>query len=417
MKDWAEIRRSHRSEGLSVKAIVRRTGVSRNAVRRALTSDLPPKYVRQPAGRAFDAFELAVRGLLQSDPRMPSSVIAERIGWAHSGRLLRAHVHVLRPLFLPPDPASRTVYLPGEVAQCDLWFPPVDIPVGAGQSARLPVLVMVCGYSRVMQAIMLPSRQAADLLTGHWELLQRLGAVPRVLVWDNEAAVGSWNTGRPRLSSAFAGFAGTLGIKILLCRPGDPEAKGLVERGNGYLETSFLPGRAFTGPDDFNAQLGAWVGQRANQRHHRGLGCRPDQRWAADSARMLSLPPVAPLTGWSATTRLSRNYYVRLAGNDYSVHPSVIGRQVCLSADLDTVRVRCGQELVAQHPRCWARHQSITDPAHRAAADKLRAHHHAITASRGRPGPVTDAAVVDRSLGEYDTVLFGPGAGSGGQVA
>jgi transposase len=50
-------------------------------------------------------------------------------------------------------------------------------------------------------------------------------------------------------------FRGMLGIKVVLCRPADPEAKGLVERANGYLETSFLPGRSFNSPVDFNSQL------------------------------------------------------------------------------------------------------------------------------------------------------------------
>jgi transposase len=132
-----------------------------------------------------------------------------------------------------------------------LWFPPVDIPLGYGQTGRPPVLVMVTGYSRVITAVMLPSRQSADLLCGHWELLRGWGAVPRVLVWDNESAVGKWRAGKPELTTAMNAFRGMLGIKVVLCRPGDPEAKGLVERANGYLKTSFLPGRSFTSPADF----------------------------------------------------------------------------------------------------------------------------------------------------------------------
>lgn len=46
-----------------------------------------------------------------------------------------------------------------------------------------------------------------------------------------------------------------LGAKVIICKPADPEAKGLLERVHGYLETSFLPGRSFTGPADFNTQL------------------------------------------------------------------------------------------------------------------------------------------------------------------
>ena len=47
---------------------------------------------------------------------------------------------------------------------------------------------------------MIPSRQAPDLLAGHWPLLRRLGAVPEALVWDNESAVGQWRGGRPQLT-------------------------------------------------------------------------------------------------------------------------------------------------------------------------------------------------------------------------
>jgi hypothetical protein len=57
-----------------------------------------------------------------------------------------------------------------------------------GQTAKLPVLVMVAGYSRVFVARMLPSRQAPNLIYVHWQLLQRLGASPAALVWGNEAA-------------------------------------------------------------------------------------------------------------------------------------------------------------------------------------------------------------------------------------
>jgi hypothetical protein len=70
-----------------------------------------------------------------------------------------------------------------------------------------------------------------------------------------------------------------------------------VERANGYLETSFLPGRSFASPADFNAQLGDWL-VLVNQRPRRVLGCAPADRIEADRAAMLPLPPVAPATGW-----------------------------------------------------------------------------------------------------------------------
>ena len=79
---------------------------------------------------------------------------------------------------------------------------------------------------------------------------------------------------------------------------------------------------------------------------------------------MLTLPPVAPVVGWRLTTRLARDHYVRQDSNDYSVHPRVIGRRVEVVADTDRVQVHHDGRLVASNARCWAAHQSITDPVH-----------------------------------------------------
>ena len=193
-------------------------------------------------------------------------------------------------------------------------------------------------------------------------------------------------------------FRGTLGARILQCRPADPEAKGLVERANGYLETSFLPGRIFTGPHDFNAQLEDWL-QRANHRHHRRLDCRPADRIGADRAAMVALPPVPPTVGWRSATRLARDHYVRVASNDYSVHPSAIGRLVDVVADLEHVTVTCAGQVVARHERCWDVHQTLTDLAHARAAAALRSARLQAVAT-----PV-DTEVEQRQLADYDALL------------
>jgi hypothetical protein len=98
---------------------------------------------------------------------------------------------------------------------------------------------MVSGYSRVLGGLLIPSRCTEDLFAGQWELIRRLGAVPKALVWDGEGAVGRWRGRRQEPTAATQAFRGTLGIKVVLCKPGDPEAKGLVERAHRYLETSF----------------------------------------------------------------------------------------------------------------------------------------------------------------------------------
>jgi transposase len=409
VEDWAEVRRLHRAEGMPVKAIARTLGISRNTVRAALASDGPPRYRRAPAGSAVDAFEPRIRELLQAYPTMPATVIAERVGWERGLTVLKDRVRELRPAYLPPDPASRTAYDPGELAQNDFWFPQVTVPAGFGQergATRLPVLTMVSGYSRWLSAVLVPSRHAEDLFAGWWQLLSRLGGVPRALVWDGEGAIGRWRAGKPELTGECQAFRGTLGTRVVVCRPADPEAKGLVERANGYLETSFLPGRRFASPADFNEQLAEWTAT-VNGRVRRVLGCAPADRIAADRHAMLSLPPVAPETGWRASLRLPRDHYVRLDANDYSVHPAVIGRRVEVIAGLDRVRAWCGGQLVADHERAWSWHQVITDPEHKAAAAALRRQRVGML----RPvGP--EPEVEQRSLSVYDALAGGDGEGA-----
>ena len=166
VEDWAEIRRLHRSEGVSILEVARLMGISRNTVKAALAAAGPPKYERAPAGSVVDEFEPRIRELLRSIPTMPATVIAERIGWTRSIRTLSGRVALLGPYYLPPDPASRTTYVAGEIAQCDFWFPDIVLPVGFGQSRaakQLPVLTMVCGYSRWASGVLVPTRTAEDL--------------------------------------------------------------------------------------------------------------------------------------------------------------------------------------------------------------------------------------------------------------
>jgi transposase len=139
----------------------------------------------------------------------------------------------------------------------------------------------------------------------------------------------------------------------------------------------------------------AWLAEKAIMRRHRTLGCRPVDRLDADTAAMLTLPPVMPRLGWQSSTRLPRDHYVRVASNDYSVDPVAIGRRVEIHADLTTVTIRWGERVVGRHERHWGRHQTLHDPAHLQAAARLRRH-----ATR-TSGPVDDVVQV-RALADYD---------------
>ena len=133
MVDWAEIRRLHRAEGVPIKKIARRLGVARNTVRAALKSDGPPKYQRAARGSVADTYEPHVRALLVQWPRMPGPVIAARIGWPYFEGPLKKLLARIRPEYVGIDPVDRVTYEPGQLAQCDLWFPETRSPSPPGR--------------------------------------------------------------------------------------------------------------------------------------------------------------------------------------------------------------------------------------------------------------------------------------------
>ena len=116
------------------------------------------------------------------------------------------------------------------------------------------------------------------------------------------------------------------------------------------------------------------------------------------------LPPVAPTVGTRAQVRLARDYYVRVAGNDYSVDPTMIGRLVDVNVGLDQVVVTCAKTVVATHARCWGARVTITDHAHVVIAAELRKAFQTRTAATS--GPVAVGAEVGvRALSDYDKVF------------
>lgn len=394
--EWAEIRRLHFAEGLGIKAIVRKLGIARNTVRGAVRSSDPPRYERPRRGSLVDAYEAAIVELLREFPTMPATVIAERLDWPHGMTILRDRVAELRPLFKPPDPCQRTFYEPGELAQFDLWEPDYEIPLGFGQAAKLPVVTSVTGFSRFDAGWMVPTKAGHDVFSGMLACYEQIGALPRVAVWDGEGCVGQWRKGVEAFTEEFSRFRGALGIGARLCKPNDPEAKGMVERTHHYYETSFLPGRTFESVADFNAQFTRWL-KRANRRVHATTRRVPAEALYEDRGSMLPFPPVLPDTALRFSTRLPRDHYVRVDTNDYSVNPRYVGRRVEVRVDLDSVVVTCAGVEVARHRRVLAKHQSILDPAHAVTLRAMRAEEAVV--------PSVDTPVEERDLSVYDQAL------------
>ncbi|MBV9943920.1 MAG: IS21 family transposase [Solirubrobacterales bacterium] len=392
---WAELRREHFVRGVSIKRLARRTGLSRNTIRRALRSDVPPAYRRVPAGSMLDPFKDEVHRLLKGDPKLSGVRVREEIeplGFDGGKTIVDDYLREVRPMFLKLRTHQRTVYRPGEICQWDLWEPSALVPVGHGQVRRAWVVVCCLGYSRAGAGALIFSKEAPDVLWGMGRCLWQLGALPELMVWDRE---GCLHAGGGRPTDSYAAFCGRLPVGWHFCEPADPQAKGAVERLQGYLETNFEPGRRFANHLDYQLQLDAWFA-KVNARTHKTLRARPIDRLLEEREVMRVLPEREPDLDRRWVLRVAPDPHVRFDTNDYSLDPNLVGRRVEVRVsqrEIIAVALDTG-ELACRHERVFAKNRTITALEH---ARTLRDR-------RGQPG-VEELVVEQRPLSVYDQLI------------
>ena len=380
---------------VSIKKLARRTGLSRNTVRKALRADEPPAYRREPAGSMLDPFKDEIHRLLKDDPKLSGVRVREEIeplGFAGGKTIVDDYLREVRPIFLRLRTHQRTVYRPGEICQWDLWEPSAPVPVGYGQVRRAWVVVCCLGYSRAGAGALIFSKEAPDVLWGMTRCVWAVGGLPELMVWDRE---GCLHAGGGRPTEAYAAWCGRLPVGWHFCDPADPQAKGCVERLQGYLETNFEPGRRFANHLDFQLQLDAWF-EKANARTHKTLRARPIDRLVEEREVMRSLPAREPDLDRRWVLRVPPDPHVRFDTNDYSLDPNLVGRRVEVRVsqrEIIAVALDTG-ELACRHERCFAKNRTVT----------ALEHARALRERRGRPG-VDELLVEQRPLEVYDQLI------------
>jgi DNA-binding CsgD family transcriptional regulator len=206
------------------------------------------------------------------------------------------------------------------------------------------VLVVVTSFSRCITApdgaVTIDAGSAGrDLVAAG----RAAGAVPLRLVWDNEAGIGRGG----HLADGVAGFSGTLATKIVQLKPFDPESKGIVDLANGYLETSFLPGRRAGGTLCSTRVTGAGPGWR-------GPGQSPTAR---TDCRGAAIRPPQRRSGWSKNGRvrcpvlIGRSAVLESFGRALTSAMSGRGQVVGLVGEAGIGKTRLAEELAAMAAR------------------------------------------------------------------
>jgi transposase len=325
VQDWAEVHRLNR-QGVPKRMISRRLGMSHTTVHRLLGLAEPPHYERRRTSSLLDPFAEQIAAMLDGDPKVPATVVLQHLrrgGYTGGITILKERLAQIRPQFLAARSFQRTSYLPGEISQIDWWHTGRAVPVGKGATREAFALVATLPASAAHAAVFTLGRSVADLLPAALGCFQRLCGVPEKVICDNDAAiVRERRSGVAILHDEVAAFFGQLGTKVVPLRPGDPQAKGQVERTNGYLDRSFLPLRSFKDIDDLQAQHDEWAQSVAYRRHHRRVGAIVADAWRVERGFLRALPEPAPDTTRHVEVRITRDGFCRLGDADYSVPPA-----------------------------------------------------------------------------------------------
>ncbi|HUO48498.1 MAG TPA: IS21 family transposase [Acidimicrobiales bacterium] len=401
MQDWAEVHRLFHRERWSKTAIADKLAMSRNTVDRLLSLAEPPAYVRAKKRSALDDFEADIVSMLREHPKVPATVILERLrplGYTGGITVLKERVARLRPVLQAATSYQRTSYLPGEVSQLDWWHTGVDVPVGKGAVREAFGLVATLPHSAAHATVFTFGRTTPEFCAAVLGCFHRLGGVPEKAVTDNEGCIVKPRRGGPaRLVDDVAALFGKLVVRPVVLRPRFPQGKGQDERTVGYLETSFLPLRRFDSLADLQAQHDDWARSVAFERHHRRVGAKVKDAWRVERGFLRPLPDPLPDVDLRTEVRVMKDGFVRVADVDYSVPPGLSGRKVGIRASLDQVTVTLEGRAIATHRRSFVPADVVLAPAHARAlrlAREARCHLEA--------GDVTVHAV---NLALYDALV------------
>jgi transposase len=394
-----------RAEGKSIREIARQTGYSRNTIRRYLRCvGIPEKQTRKSRGSKLDPFKPFLQERLQEgiyNCEVLFELLQEK-GYTGGRTILKDYVKDFRPPRQVPA-VLRYETKPGEYAQVDWGL--CDYVDLDGTVRKVPVFVMVLGYSRATYIEFTKRCDIHSFLRCLIHAFEYFGGIPKVMLTDQMKTVvlGMGDDRKPRWHSLFADFAAAIGLVPKVCKVRRPETKGKVERGVQYVKYNFLPGKRFVDLQDLNQQALHWC-ERINRRIHGTTGERP-----IDRLREENLSSIPSADRWEKylhePRQVSRDGFVSYDGVRYGVPWRYSGREV-------TVREVNGWVEIWADGTCITRHQKV----YRSRAMVFCENQYAgLTTAQGFAYPRSQARQISsqqvevRSLDVYDQ-LTGVGA-------
>lgn len=371
MELYRKVRLAHR-DGMSSRALARHFGISRESVKKMLSFSVPPGYQRRAAIKRpkLDGFSAIIDQWRHDDlgvhrkQRHTAKRVFERLraehgftgGYTIVKDYMREHERRGREMFVP------LAHGPGH-AQADFGEAVVVIG-GVEQKAHFFALDLPHSDACYIRAY--PAATSEAWVDGHVHGFAFFGRVPQSVLYDNDRCLVAriLPDGTRQRAGLFSGFLSHYLIHDRYGRPGKGNDKGSVEGLVGYARRNFMvPLPRFASWEEFNV----WLEDQCRKRQAdilRGHSETIGQRLARDLMAMAELPPAPFEACDQATGQVNSQSLVRYKTNDYSVPVAYGHRNVWLRGYVDLVVIGCGGEIIARHPRCYAREDMVFDPVH-----------------------------------------------------
>lgn len=379
MELLGKIRRMHVRDKMSVRAIAKRTGLSRNTVKKWLQTagDVKiPKYVRSKGFGKLSAFTEELERALKADasrpPKERRSARALLLQIGESGyvgsysrvtdfvRAWHAGVGKNIKAFVPLK------FELGEAFEFD-WSE--EGMVVGGIYHRMQVSHMKLCASRAFWLVAYPSQGHEMLFDAHTRSFEALGGVARRGIYDNmRTAVDKVKKGKGRTVNArFAVMCAHYLFDADFCNVASGWEKGVVEknvqdsRRRIWIDAQSRKWGSFE-------ELNAWLGQRCRAlwseiRHPEYPQFSVAEMLEQERAELMPMP--SAFDGYvEASAKVSSTCLVAVARNRYSVPCELVGQRVSTRLYPSRVDIAFDGAIVASHARVADRGHTCYDWQH-----------------------------------------------------
>ena len=358
---YCQIRHLFTEKRLGLRQIARELKLNLKTVRKWARRESFARAAAPQRPSKLDPFKGQIIRLLEQHDYSARQVFQQlrECGYGGQYTILKAFVRQVRP---KQRPAFLTLHFqPGECAQVD-WGCAGSVPVGSTRR-RLSFFVMVLAFSRKMYLEFTLAETLEHFLSCHQHAFEYFGGVVRQVWVDNcKVAVLSRAAGSIVFNPRYLDFANHYGFQIRACGVGQPQEKGRVENGVGYVKKNFLNGLELSDFNIINPAARYWLDNVANVRVHGQTQKAPQELFSQEK-----LKPLHPLPYEAAaldTVRVNCQFRIRVDGNRYSVPCQYASSKLTLKRLADRLLVYDQDKLVAEHIRGYDRNQDYELPDH-----------------------------------------------------